>query len=177
LFRFSIEIISGTSFPSSFSLMEKKYKYKYTKIYYIYPGFVVDSYSCVPASNKAVLRIRDVYSGSQIRIFPTRSRIPDPHPKNVSQLSADPDIFMHQKNNSDLYFFFNRMSSLPAHLQAGVKAQGDLRVGVSQFLVVTGSRRSGEKKQKNFVSNSSRKNKKKLDLEFICRFKNRQLRN
>jgi hypothetical protein len=43
------------------------------------------------------------------------------------------------------------MSSLPAHLEAGVKAQGDLRVGVSQFLVVTGSRRSGEKKHKFFV--------------------------
>jgi hypothetical protein len=39
------------------------------------------------------------------------------------------------------------MSSLPAHLEAGVKAQGDLSVGVSQFLVVTGSRRSGTKKQ------------------------------
>jgi hypothetical protein len=36
------------------------------------------------------------------------------------------------------------MSSLPAHLQAGVKAQGDLSVGVSQFLIVTGSRHSGE---------------------------------
>ncbi len=43
------------------------------------------------------------------------------------------------------------MSSLPAHLQAGVKAQGDLRVSVSQFLVVTGSRRSREKKHKFFV--------------------------
>ena len=43
------------------------------------------------------------------------------------------------------------MSSLPAHLQAGVKAQGDLRVGISQFLVVTGSRRSGTKKTNKFA--------------------------
>jgi hypothetical protein len=42
------------------------------------------------------------------------------------------------------------MSSLPAHLQAGVKAQGDFRVSISQFLVVTGSRRSGENNNNKF---------------------------
>ncbi len=42
------------------------------------------------------------------------------------------------------------MSSLPAHLEAGVKAQGDLRVSISQFLVVTGSRRSDEKNNSKF---------------------------
>jgi hypothetical protein len=67
-----------------------------------------------------------------------------------------------------IFIFKNRMSSLPAHLEAGVEAQGDLSVGVSQFLVVTGGRRSDEKKPTNFSSNSY--SREKGDFKFICWF-------